>query len=151
MAIYTEKSKKLEAFTTSVKKMTDSKLSEIEGTVKSNATTIADHTDMMKNAIEIGVNENTEFFSNINNIRSNAMSDISEISGSVEMKKVDLNTTIQEVCANLDKATDEACIVVSNTSQTANKVLKDISDATEGMRSSSYGSIDNFTALLDGK
>merc|ERR1719399_2767228 len=106
---------------------------------------------MIKSTIEMSIDSNNDSLLGIDTIRSNVMTDISGISGSVEVKRSDLNTTIKEVCTNFDKATDEACVVVSNTSQTANKVLKDIGDATEDMRSSSYSSIDNFTALLDGK
>ena len=151
MAAFTEKSKKLGAFTTSMKKMANSKLSEMENVVKSNSVTITDHADMMKNAIEMSTNSNQEAFSVIETARSDAMTDMSEIGGSVEGKRTDLNTTVRGVCTDLDVAIDEACTVVESTSQRANKVLKDIGNATESMRGSSYNSIDNFTSLLDGK
>ena len=72
-------------------------------------------------------------------------------SDSVEGRKSELSNTVKDVCKRLDGAIVEACEVVSSTSTTANTVLADITRATEGMKTSSYASIDTFTTLLDGK
>jgi hypothetical protein len=83
--------------------------------------------------------------------RVSAVSAISDISGSVLGKRSDLDSTVESLVSHVDKAIEEGCEVVQHTSLTANKVLRDITTATESMRNASYSSIDSFTTVMDGQ
>eukprot|EP01032_Pedospumella_encystans_P009650 gene9650-11342_t len=67
--------------------------------------------------------------------RATADSTLSTVSGMVGTKRKYLDETVTELCAHVDEAIAQGVTVVENTSATANKVLSDVSQASQAMNS----------------
>ena len=81
--------------------------------------------------------------------RATADSTLSTVSGMVGTKRKYLDETVTELCAHVDEAIAQGVTVVENTSVTANKVLSDVSQASQAMNSTASSAMDTFTAFMD--
>ena len=81
--------------------------------------------------------------------RETADNTLSTVSGMVGAKRKYLDVTVTELCAHVDAAIEQGVTVVDATSATANKVLSDVSSASQAMNATASGAMDTFTAFMD--
>lgn len=95
--------------------------------------------------------EQMKMLTSIEQSRLGLETSLGGVSDTVGTQKDTMSNTVSKMVQHMNTSIQDATVAVSNTSQTANKILQDVTNASANMNGNAVESMDHFTNFLNTK
>lgn len=127
----------------------ESEFEKLDALLSKQANDLEDTFTQLSQHVQSGVQLQVSQCDEASRARSLADASLRNVSGSVLTQKHRLEETVSNVVDHVKAAVLSGCAVIQSTSATANKVVTDVTNASENMSGKATESMDEFKAFLE--